>query len=127
MATNEVEVRLQQKASEVVRDYGPAIHRMLADLNASKLRGQGKVESAEIGRKAVRWELTWQDGEITYGMHVAVTLADDGRRAFISRVLVQKMASTAYAYQGHTPTTMMKQINELNVPEIERAILAIWP
>ncbi len=127
MADTKIEARLSQKASEVVRDYGPAIHQLLTDLNASKLHGHGRVSSAEMGRKAVRWELEWPDGEVTYRMHVAVTLADDGRSAYIARVLVQKEASTSYAYQGHTPTTMMKQVKDLNVQEIERALIEIWP
>ncbi len=127
MGVIDAEARLQQKASEVVRDFGPAIHQLLTDLNTSRLQGCGKVDSAEIGRKAVRWELAWQAGEITYRMHVGVTLADDGRRAQIGRVLVQREASTSYAYEGHTPTTMMKQVEELDIREIESALAAVWP
>ncbi|MBI4789411.1 MAG: hypothetical protein HY782_20470 [Chloroflexi bacterium] len=126
-STSDAEARLQRKASEVVRDHGPAIRQLLADLNKSRLKGLGRLGSAEIGRMAIRWELQWKADPVTYRMHIAVTLADDGQKAFVDRVLVQREASAPYDFQGHTPTTMMKQIATLNVKEIKSKLEELWP
>ncbi len=123
----DVDARLRVKASEIVREYGPAIHGLLAEMNMTRLDGQGRLTSAEIGRKAIRWELEWKNEPVSYRIHVAVTIADDGKEAFVDRVLVQREASAPYAFEGHTPTTMMKQIAHLEVEEIKAKLIDIWP
>ena len=125
--TSDAEQRLQRKASEVVRDFGPSIHQLLAELNKARLKGAGRLGSAEIGRKAIRWELEWSAEPVSYRMHIAVTLADDGQKAFVDRVLVQREASAPYNYQGHTPTTMMKQIATLDIKQIKSKLEELWP
>ena len=118
---------MRVKASEIVREYGPAIHGLLAELNETRLDGQGRLTSAEIGRKAIRWELEWKAEPVSYRIHVGVTVGDDGKEAFVDRVLVQREASAPYSFEGHTPTTMMKQIAHLDVAEIKAKLMDIWP
>ncbi len=119
--------RLQEKASEIIRDFGPAIHGLLAEMNTTRLNGQGRLGSAEIGRKAIRWELEWKSDPVSYRVHVGVTIADDGEKAFVDRVLIQREASAPYSFRGHTPTTMMKQIAHLDVNEIRVKLMEMWP
>ncbi len=121
------ESRQGLKASELVRNFGPSIYRLLSELNTSKLNRQGKLGSAEIGRRTVRWALEWQVGAVTYRIHVVIRIGDDGRAAFVDRVYVRKEAMTPYMYDGHTPTTLMKQVATLEVDEIRKAILSLWP
>jgi hypothetical protein len=123
----DAEARLRVKASEIVREYGPAIHGLLTELNRTRLDGQGRLTSAEIGRKAIRWELEWKDEPVSYRVHIGVTIGDDGKEAFVDRVLVQREASAPYSFEGHTPTTMMKQIAHLDVAEIKAKLMDIWP
>ena len=121
------DARLRVKASEIVREYGPAIHGLLAEMNTTRLDGQGRLTSAEIGRKAIRWELEWKTEPVSYRIHVGVTIGDDGEKAFVDRVLVQREASAPYSFEGHTPTTMMKQVAHLDVEEIRAKLIELWP
>lgn len=119
--------RLDQKASQIIRDQGPLIHHLLADMNHIQLADQGKLGSAEIGRRNVRWKLEWQAGPVSYKMHVVIGLKDDGISARIDRVLVQREASTPFAFEGHTPTTTMRTLGSFNLEEIRRTVLELWP
>ncbi len=119
--------RLEQKASEVVTQFGPAIHQALAELNKTRLKNQGRLSSAEVGRRGVRWVLEWQAGEISYKMHIAIRIVDNGNSAAIDQVMVEKEASTPFLFEGHTPTTTMKIVRELNIDEIKKALEEMWP
>jgi hypothetical protein len=124
---DQVDARLRAKASEIVRTYGPAVHGLLVEMNETRLDGQGRLTSAEIGRKAIRWELEWNVEPVSYRIHVGVTIGDDGEKAFVDRVLVQREASAPYSFEGHTPTTMMKQVAHLDVEEIRAKLIEVWP
>lgn len=119
--------RLEQKASEVVTEFGPGIHQTLAELNKTRLQNQGRLGSAEVGRRGVRWALEWQAGEIAYRMNIAIRIVDNGSSAMVDQVIVQKEASTPYAFAGHTPTTTMKLVHEVNIAEINKALDDLWP
>lgn len=120
------EARLDQLASVIAQNIGPGIQQLFAELNRTRLNGQGKVKS-EISRRVIRWMLEWRTQSITYKMRVMILLADDEKRAFVDRVLVQKEASTPAIFEGHTPTTTMKQVTSVSLEEIHRALMELWP
>jgi hypothetical protein len=126
-ATNDAHARLADLAAALVHQYGPAFHQLLSDLNKNRLGGHGRLGSAEIGRQHVRWTLEWQADEIAYKMNVVIGLRDDGSSTFIDRVMVHKEATTSSTFEGHTPTTLMKMLKNLDVEEIRKTIIEFWP
>ncbi len=117
--------RLDRKASEVIRDLGPLIHQLLADINHTYLAAKGKLGSAEMGRRNVRWVLEWQTDQVTFKLHVVVGLKDDGKHAEVDRVLIQREASTPFTFEGHTPTTTMRTMDKFSLEETRRTILEL--
>lgn len=120
-----IEQRLQRAASDIVRETGPRIYRALAELNTARLDGHGRLDSAEFGHQSVRWGLEWQVEAIRYRISVDVILKDDGHTAHVDRVLVQRQASTPDASQG--PPISVKRTTVLNVEEIQRRVVELWP
>ncbi len=119
------ETRLKNKAAEVAEKSGAAIQQLLAELNAARLNGAGKI-SHDSQPQHVRWSLEWKRETITYRLRIAARLVDDGSEARFDQVLVQKEAWTAYQFEGHTPTTTMKRVSSLDIAKIREAVLMMW-
>jgi len=124
---NEQSPHAQQLIQSIQHEYGNAIAEVLRETSRHRLKGKGKVTvAAEAGRNSVRWTLAWMDGEINFDLNVVATIEDDGVRARIGRVWVQRHASTPLDFDGHTPTTRMRRLTSLSLAEIREAIEAEW-
>ncbi|MBI3740674.1 MAG: hypothetical protein HY257_02820 [Chloroflexi bacterium] len=121
-----VEARLKQIAEQAIQQIGDDVQKLFAELNATRLDGKGKITDAEIQMHHVRWGLEWKENAITFKIRVAVRLVDDGVAARVDQVLVQKEAWTPYDFEGHTPTTTMKQIATMDANKIRDAVDALW-
>ncbi len=124
--TTPAQARIKAKAEEIALTNDASIGQLLAELNASRLRGSGEIARAQIQEHHVRWALEWKESAVTYKLRIAVRLVDDGREARIDQILVQKEAWTPYSYEGHTPTTTMKKVAELDVAKIREAVEYLW-
>jgi hypothetical protein len=127
LVAEEAQSRLKAKAEEVARALGAPIEQLLADVNVTRLNNGGKIIPAEIQAHHVRWALEWKSNAITYRLRVVVRLADNGQAARAEQTMVQCEASTPYNFEGHTPTTTMRQVVGVDLPHIREAVIAILP
>lgn len=123
----EAQERITQKIQEVRTTFGKDIVALLRRVNMARLAGKGKVTAAPvIDRTSLRWTLAWRQDKISYDLNVVVRFDDDGQTARVTGVWVHRHAATPLEYEGHTPTTRMRRLTSLSIPEIREAIDAEW-
>ncbi len=121
------QVRVNQKIEDLKNEFGIALRNLLKDLNKTRLNNRGNLPpSPVVDKNSLRWTLVWQDGAINYDLNVVVAIEDDGKQARIGRVWVQRHATVAFNYEGHTPTTRMRRLTGFSLEEIRAAIEAEW-
>lgn len=121
------QIRVNQKIEEVKNEFGSALRYLLQDLNKTRLNNRGNLlPSPVVDKNSLRWTLVWQEGAINYDLNVVVAIDDDGKQARVGRVWVQRHATAAFDYDGHTPTTRMRRLTALSLDEIRAAIEAEW-
>ncbi len=129
--------RIEQKIAEIQSKFGESIRNLLHEVNRTKLNGKGKVSAAPaVDQNTIRWTLAWKAsapggvrkrrGIVSYELNVIASVEDDGHQARVSRVWVHRRASTPMEFDGHTPTTRMRRLAQLSLPDIRAAIEAEW-
>jgi hypothetical protein len=122
---NSAQERINVKLEQIKSEYGAAIVDLLKEANRTRLKGKGRVTPAPaMDENSLRWSLSWQAGEISYGLAVVAHVADDGQQARVSKVWVHRHASTPLDFEGHTPTTRMRRLASLSLSELGEAINA---
>jgi hypothetical protein len=117
--------RINQKIEQVKHEIASGIVNLLQAANIKHLKSKGKVTALPIvDRNSVRWSLAWKQEKTMFDLSIVVTLSDDGTRARVDRVWVHRHAATPFDFDGHTPTTHMRRLTSLSIPEIEAAIEA---
>jgi hypothetical protein len=120
---NTPSARVIQKIEEIKRDFGPGILHLLHQANQTFLQAKGLVSpTAKVDRNNIRWTLAWQDGALAFDLNVVISIDDDGKQARVGRVWLHRHAASTLAFEGHTPTTRMKRLTKLSLPEIKEAI-----
>jgi hypothetical protein len=126
MATSQ-QARIVKEIEAVRHQVGDALSGILQDVNRERLKNKGKLTAApKAERNSLRWTLEWKDGDVNYDLNVVVVVEDDGTQARVGRVWVQRHASTPLEFDGHTPTTRIRRLTMLSLPEIREAIEAEW-
>ncbi len=124
---DEQKTRIRQLLSSIQNDFRDPVANLLNEVSRTRLKGMGKLTAiAEVEQNNVRWTLEWQDGPIHFDLNVVAAVEDDGKQAKIGRVWVQRHASTAFDFDGHTPTTRMRRLTMFSPAEIREAIDAEW-
>jgi hypothetical protein len=110
---------------------------LLQEINKTKLKGEGKITAAPVvDQNTLRWTLAWKApapgalgkkaGTVSYELNIVAFVEDDGREARMAKAWVHRRASTPMEFEGHTPTTRMRRLARLSLPEIREAIEAEW-
>ena len=120
--------RINAKIEEIKGIHSDGIQELLKEVNRTRLRGKGNItETPIIEGNSLRWRLAWKEKrKISFELSIVVNVEDDGRQAHVGRVWVHRHASTPLDYEGHTPTTRMRRLTGLNIPDIREAIEAEW-
>ncbi len=125
--TNSQKRRIDAKLEEIKREYGAGIRELLGEVNKTRLKGKGKIESPVVEASSLRWTLAWrEERKISLELNIVANVEDDGRQARVGRVWVQRHASTPMDFEGHTPTTRMRRLSGLSIREMREAIDAEW-
>lgn len=127
-AEDSKKARVQAKIAEIRRDYAEPIAELLREINRSRLGGRGYLTAGPaVEGNALRWTLAWKEKrKVSFELNIVANIEDDGQSAKIGRVWVHRHASTTVDYDGHTPTTRMRRLTALSLPEIKQAIDAEW-
>ncbi len=122
------QARITEKIEQVKHAYSDEINELLKEVNRARLNGKGKITEAPIVEgNSLRWTLAWkEERKISLELNIVVNIEDDGQQARVGRVWVHRHASTPLDYEGHTPTTRMRRLTALSIPEIKEAIEAEW-
>lgn len=122
------QMRILAKINEIEQGFGSQINDLLKEINKSRLKGKGKITAGPaIEGNAIRWTLAWKEHrKISFDLTVIANVEDDGQAARIGRVWIHRHASTPMDFEGHTPTTRMRRLATLSLPEIKQAIDAEW-
>lgn len=125
--TNLAQERINQKIEEIKSRVGAGIVDLLIETNQTRLQGKGQVTASPlVDPNGLRWTLAWTEAQIKYELNIYVHITDDGRRADVGKVWVHRRAATPMDFEGHTPTTRMRRVASLSIPEIRAAIEAEW-
>ena len=125
--TNSQKQRIDAKIEEVKGEYAAGIHELLSEVNATRLKGKGKIEPPVVEGSSLRWTLAWrEESKISLELNIVANVEDDGRQARVGRVWVHRHASTPMDFEGHTPTTRMRRLTSLSIAAIREAIDAEW-
>ncbi len=122
------QARITEKIEQVKHAYSDEINELLKEVNRARLNSKGKITEAPIVEgNSLRWTLAWkEERKISLELNIVVNIEDDGQQARVGRVWVHRHASTPLDYEGHTPTTRMRRLTTLSIPEIKEAIEAEW-
>ncbi len=122
------QARILAKLMETEKEFGRPIADLLKGINRSRLKGKGRITAGPaIEGNAIRWTLAWKEQRtISFELSVIANVEDDGSTAKIGRVWIHRHASTPVDFEGHTPTTRMRRLTALSLPEIKQAIDAEW-
>jgi hypothetical protein len=123
----DMQERIAQKIEEVKMMLGKDIVALLKQVNATRLRGKGKVVATPIvDRASLRWMLEWKQEKVSYDLNVVIRFEDDGKVARVAGIWVHRHASTPLEFEGHTPTTRIHRLTGFSIKEILEAIEAEW-